>query len=312
MFRPFRTFLLAIVLSVPAMCEPVWISVVPSKTDPEIHTFDTPHSVCIDRSMVLESNRGRHELLLFLPGTGGSHRGAKAFLETAAALGYHVIELMYPDDVSASVCDDDRDPKAFESFRMAIIEGGSSPRMSIARQESIENRLEKLLLRLEAKRPRERWDQFLHGSDIAWDHIAVAGQSQGGGHAALIAIKHHVRRVLMFGAPKDFSRALNAPAAWYNEPSATPAAAFFAINHLQDHQACSFAEVLQNQYALHMDQFGPPENVDSEAPPYRHARILTTNYPGTAVDSKTAHGTAISDRNQSVFRTVWTYMLTEG
>ena len=52
-------------------------------------------------------------------------------------------------------------------------------------------------------------------------------------------------------------------------------------------------------------------NVDSEQPPYRHTRILTTNYPGTAVDSKTALTTAISYKNRAAFRLVWVYMLTE-
>jgi len=293
-----------------ADAEPIWVSVIPSKTDPEIHTFDNPHSICVDRS-ILVGGGGRHELLLFIPGTHGNGRGAKAFLETAASMGFHTIELMYPDEISASVCDGDSDPGAFEAFRMAIIEGGSSPRITIPRAESIENRLQKLLIHLQEKRPRERWGQFSNGDQIAWDHIVVAGQSQGGGHAALIAIKHRVARVLMFGAPKDFSRALNAPAAWYSEHSATPLSLFFAINHRQDHQGCSYPEVLQNQAALHMDQFGLPADVDSERPPYRYARILTTNYPGTSVDSKTAHMTAIADRNSSVFRPVWKYMLTE-
>jgi pimeloyl-ACP methyl ester carboxylesterase len=287
------------------------VRVIPSTTDPGIKTFNNAHSICVDRTILVEGGGGRHELLLFIPGTHGNGRGAKAFLETAASLGYHTIELMYPDEISAAVCDGDNDPGAFEAFRMAIIEGGSSPRITIPRAESIENRLQKLLIHLQEKRPSERWSQFLNGNQIAWEHIAVAGQSQGGGHAALIAIKHRVARVLMFGAPKDFSRALNAPAAWYSEPSATPPALFFGINHQQDRQGCSFTEVLHNQVALHMDRFGSPIDVDIEKPPFRHARILKTNYPGTQVDSKTAHGTAIADRNSSVFRPIWRYMLSE-
>jgi hypothetical protein len=117
--------------------------------------------------------------------------------------------------------------------------------------------------------------------------------------------------VLMFGAPKDFSQALYRPAAWYSEPSATPSSLFFAINHLQDRQACTFREQLLNAAALHMDEFGAPADVDDEKPPYRHVRILTTNYPGTPVDSMTAHMTAISDRFSGVFRPAWHYMLTE-
>jgi hypothetical protein len=305
------SLLLPFVLASCGRAEAIWDSVVPSRTDSDIQTFNTPHSICVDRSILLNGAGDRHELLLFLPGTGGHGRGARMFLEDAAELGYHTIELMYPDDHSASECDFDRDPHAFEAFRLAIIQGGSSTRMTIPRQESIENRLEKLLLYLQEKRPLEKWDQFLEDGRVAWENIAVAGQSQGGGHAALIAIRNKVARVIMFGAPRDFSQALYRPATWYSEHSATPHDRFFAINHQQDRQGCTFSEQLQNEAALHMNDFGAPADVDLEIPPYRHSHILTTNYPGTRVDSMTAHGTAINDRNAAVFRAAWLYMLTE-
>jgi pimeloyl-ACP methyl ester carboxylesterase len=42
--------------------------------------------------------------------------------------------------------------------------------------------------------------------------MILAGHSQGGGHAAFIAMRHEVARVLMFGSPKDFSTRFNQPA----------------------------------------------------------------------------------------------------
>ena len=218
---------------------------------------------------------------------------------------------MYPDDVAAAeVCRDDPDPNSFEAFRLALIHGGVSPHVTVERTDSIENRLAKLLIHLKQRRPREGWGQFLNGGEIAWERIAVAGQSQGGGHAGLIGVKYHVARVIMFGAPKDYSRAKHQPAPWYTEGKATPLAAFFAINHRQDRQGCTFTEELENLHALGIDQLAPAVDVDQEAPPYRRSRILVTNYPGTQVDSKTAHGTALTDKNQSVFRRTWVYMLT--
>src|SRR5271166_5091306 len=98
-------------------------------------------------------------------------------------------------------------------------------------QCSLGLRVFKLLLYLKTLRPREHWEQFLNDDDsIKWETIAVAGQSQGGGHAALIGIKHQVARVLCFGSPKDYSKRLNAPAAWYGDESATPKDRFFAFN----------------------------------------------------------------------------------
>jgi hypothetical protein len=254
----------------------------------------------------------RHEMLLFLPGTGGHGKGPTALLETAAHLGYRCVTLMYPDDVAAAeVCRDDADPDSFESFRMAIIHGGNSDHIRVKDYDSIESRLTKLLLLLRQARPLENWGQFLDESGgIKWEKIAVAGQSQGGGHADLIAVKHRVARVLMFGAPKDSSLALRGPARWYTEAKATPIARFFAINHVQDRQGCNFDELIENVHALGMDANAPVVDVDREGPPYRNSRVLVTNYPGTQVDSKTAHGTAISNQNQAVFRKVWVYMLT--
>ena len=80
---------------------------------------------------------------------------------------------------------------------MAIISGGETQWVTVSRTESIENRLIKLLMYLKKTRPRERWDQFLSSSgDINWEMVAVGGQSQGGGHAALLRIKHRMARVM--------------------------------------------------------------------------------------------------------------------
>jgi hypothetical protein len=298
-----------------ARADPTWVSIKPSQTDPQISAFNTPHWICVDPAILLGENesgvKDRHELLLFLPGTNGHGQGPKAFLETAANLGYHVITLMYPDDVPAANFRNDSNKGAFEEFRMAIIQGGKTPYITVDRADSIESRLTRLLLSLESKRPRENWGQFLQGQAIAWEHIAIAGQSQGGGHAALIAIKHRVARVLMFGAPKDYSTAYDQPAAWYAETPATPLRRFFAINHKQDRQGCDYRQQLENLAALKMDQLASPVDVDNEGPPYRHSHVLITNYPGTTVDSRTAHGTAISNTYKAVFAPVWNYMLTE-
>ena len=204
--------------------------VAPRDTDPRIGVaFSSPHRIYVDHRIVLAkeppSSRDRHEVLLFLTGTGGTAEGAQAFCELAAELGYHVINLMYPDSIPAAVCAGDSDPAAFEEFRLAIIVGGRSRHITIAPADCIENRLAKLLFYLGRKRPGENWAQFLNEDEtIRWQVIAVAGQSQGGGHAALIGIKHRVARVICTGAPKDYSRRLDTPAAWYAEASATPKA----------------------------------------------------------------------------------------
>jgi pimeloyl-ACP methyl ester carboxylesterase len=301
------------------------IAIRPSATDPAIKALDEPHLICVDRDIVVahkpELPADRHQLLLWIPGTKASPKadaereGDAAmfpFGRLAAELGYHVVFLRYPNEVSASICHQDPEPSAFEDFRLAIIAGAASKHITVSRTDSIENRLIKLLRRLGQLRPREEWGQFLNNDgSIHWEMLALAGQSQGGGHAALLGVLHPVSRVICFGAPKDYSVALHAPAAWYRKESATPKNRFFAFNHEQDHQACSPEMLLENLRALDLERFGAPMSVDTAAPPYAHARILMTNYPGARVDSATAHTTMISAANERVFGKVWRYMLTE-
>ncbi len=297
--------------------------VIPRDTDPEIGgAFNTPHGIYVDRQIVTEQGaltaRDRHELLLFLSGTNGNGEGAKAFCELAANLGYHVINLTYPDDIAASICAGDPNPAAFEEFRLVVIAGGRSKHITINRADSIENRLSKLLAHLRQAQPTEGWDRFLNpDASINWPAIAVAGQSQGGGHAALLGIKHRLARVICTGSPKDYSKRLDAPAAWYAEASATPKACFFTFNHRQDVKACTPEQMLRNLAALKLDAFGPPVDAAKAAFPYQHTRILLTSWPEVTVagpnskGAKTAHTSVIASANALRWEKVWTYLLTE-
>lgn len=301
------------------------LAIRPSTTDAAIKDFDEPHWVYVNRDIVLRKEASlpadRHELLLWLPGTrppgmaapppGPPRAGASdAFCELAADLGYHVIALTYPNALSAAKCRNDPEPTAFEDFRLALIAGGASKHVTVQRVDSIENRLIKLLQWLAEKRAREGWSQFLtQDGTIRWPRVAVVGQSQGGGHAALIGIHHEVSRVVCFGSPKDYSLALKASAAWYQKQSATPKDRFYAFNHEQDYQGCTPAQQIENLKALKLDVYGPPVKVEDSSPPFSGSHILMTNHPGTKVDSRTAHGTMITGRNRTLFREVWRYLL---
>jgi hypothetical protein len=299
----------------------------PSAVNPDVDPkFDEPHWVYVQRDIVVQHDpklpADRHQLLLFLPGTQAPNAkelepgqvrvyASHHFCLKAASLGYHVISLWCPNSISASSCNKDPDPEAFEKFRLSIIQGGTSPFISVSRTDSIENRLVDLLGVLAKRFPQENWSAYRNeDGSPKWEKIAVAGQSQGGGHAALIGIHHKVARVLCFGAPRDYSVALQKPAAWYLKPAATPASAYYAFNHNQDRQGCSPAAQIENLKALKLDQFGPPTSVDDTAAPYGSTHILMTNYPGTKVDSLTAHATMLSPKNKERFGDVWKYMLT--
>lgn len=292
------------------------IAILPSHTDPEIKTFDFPHHLHVDRDIVIRHDpkkpAERHELLLWLTGTNGRGRGAEEFCKVAAGQGYHVIKIMYPDDIPASICRRDKDPAGFEKFRLCLIQGGESPHITIPRVESIEHRLIQMLRLLQKMRARENWGQFLDAEGgLVWGKIAPAGQSQGGGHAALIGMKHKVARVIATGAPKDWSLASNGPAAWLLGESATPKSLFFTFNHVQDQQGCTPEQQWITLEKMGLRQFGPVVSVDQTKSPYGHSRSLSTNHPGGPQESVPAHVSVIANRNAELFKLVWLYMLTE-
>lgn len=286
----------------------------PSDTDPAIKAFNDPHLVYFNKQP-----KKRNELLIFLPGTNGKPGGTNLFCQTAADLGYHVLALAYPTDVPATKVRFDPSPDAFEKFRSEIIEGRDvSSAIEVSRVNSIENRLIKAIRFLDRTRPDDGWGQYLlKNGEPAWPKIAVSGHSQGGGHAGLIATKHRVARAVMTGAPKDFDRAKDKPAAWYGK-SATHISGFFAFNHELDRQGCDYSEQLQIFRAMNLYKLGDPASVDKLKPPFNRTRMLFTNFEGSPTESPLAHSTVMGDRitpkdknGEPVFKPVWIYMLTE-
>lgn len=282
------------IVSAVALAAVLIYPVVPSVTDPAIERFDSPHRVFLDASAT-----PRNELLVYLSGTGATTSDQDEFGRTAAAAGYHVLYLMYPNDVPAAVVQDDPDPDAFEKFRREVIDGRDRhPRIAVDVPDSILNRLRRALAWLAEHRGNEGWAQFLDADDgIAWHRVALAGHSQGGGHAQLMAEDHGVARLIVLGSPKDYSPAFDRPAAWYGG-GATPASRMFAFVHSQDTQACSHEQQLENLALSGI------------------TRVITTDHPGTPINSALAHLSLVFDftlprrDGEVLYRPIWLEMLT--
>jgi hypothetical protein len=321
---------------------PLSVSIAPSATDSEIKTFNEPHWIYVDRSIVVRHENSeppeRHQLFVFIPDVVRKGDIPEFYFDVstkknardderrglclrAAWMGYHVIVLTYPNEISASACAKDDNPNAIEQFRATIIQGGHSKYISVNQSQCIEYRLLKLLQYVSKTRPDENWRQFLNAdSTIKWDSIAVGGQGEGAGDAILMAMKYRVARVICLGGPKDFDQKRNVPAPYYKKTFATPKDCFFTLNHYQDSVGDVSAEqVLSNLNALQLNVFGGPVNVDKEAFPYGHTRILMTGDPGVksaganSGGSATAHQLTLKEKDAIVLRQipVWNYMLTE-
>ena len=85
--------------------------------------------------------------MLLLPGTGGAPSNGLALGALAARLGYHVIGLMYPDDLAVvEACASDPAPNCMEAMRDEIIEGlDRSLHVAVDAVNSIDGRCSALL-----------------------------------------------------------------------------------------------------------------------------------------------------------------------
>ena len=279
--------------------------ILPADTDPAITTNSGDgwlHWAYYDPSAT-----DRHLLMVFLVGSGGKGGGGKAFLRLVASGGCRVVSLAYPSEVSVSHAGRrNQDPDAFLKARENLLYGRQGyMQFQTTAPNSICNRLGTLLSYMAAHFPKENWNQFTDGQGgVVWPKLVLAGQSQGGGHACLLAKQHEVARVIMFGSPKDYDVALHGPAKWFSMPGKTPLDRFFCFNHtLDDHNGCTYQEQLANYQALGLSPKYPVVNVDQDKPPYSHSRLFTSTRP-----TKGAHNAPLHD---PVYRPTWEYLLTE-
>jgi hypothetical protein len=243
----------------------------PKATDNAIDNWLEDHYAVINRS-----GPARKKLFLFFAGAYGTPRDTHLLIEQAANNGYHAINLRYPNSWSiGGLCGDSADPDCFEKVRAEIIDGTDrTDKINISRANSIENRLVKLLLYLHAQHHDEGWRQYLEGNAPKWSSIIVAGHSQGGGHAALIARLHAVERVVLF-ASGDYSDFFAAPAPWLSKPSATPVERYYGFGHIKD-EIQDWRRLQAIWKSRGMAAFGAPVDVDTTLPPYEHSHQLYT------------------------------------
>lgn len=108
---------------------------------------------------------------------------------------------------------------------LEIIDGTDrSTKTSVNRANSIENRLNKLIEYLHVTYPTNGWGQYLaSGTNVVWTNIIIAGHSQGGVHATMLAKTRLVYRCLMF-ASMDWRipQETPSPPGWANPASHQP------------------------------------------------------------------------------------------
>jgi hypothetical protein len=173
-------------------------------------------------------------LFVFMPGTGNRPVDYQLFSTEAARAGYHVIGLMYQNDKALeNICKNSDDRGCAEKVRMESLTGESlSDLVTVTEGNSIDHRLERLLVYLRQQYPNEHWHKFLKEGKPDWSKITVSGQSQGAGQAALIARERSVPRVVMLSGPPDQSNGTDIDS-WVRIGQ-TPASRMYALYHFAD------------------------------------------------------------------------------
>lgn len=291
--------------------------IAPQTTDPDIDWVPTIEPQFNHHYVWLDASRpSSGKLFVFLPGIGTQSprpRSYQLVQQEAARLGYHVIGLMYPTNVGPGGCSGGPDPECFENVRMEIIDGvDRSDLVAVSRANSLDNRLTKLLLYLDAQFPTEGWSRFLHGGEPKWSQIAVGGHSGGAGQAALIGKIRHVDRVVIVAGPPD-ARGLGEPAAWVSIGE-TPAAKHFELLHQRDPRN---AGILANIDALKLNRFGDPVVPELSEPPYGGSHVLITDLePTGGYGADNPHRSVAADAwaprgpdGTPLLREAWRYLL---
>lgn len=288
------------------------VLIAPATTDANITTNLNNHYVSITRGIAL-----KNQLFVFFAGTGGVAFNYLEINNTASDLGFHAINLNYPNDQAVNtLCGTTANLDCYGNVRLETIDGTDrSTLVNVNRANSIENRLIKLLIYLRTQNPNDNWGQFLiNDSTVNWSKIVVSGHSQGGGHAGIIGRYHSVARVVMFAAI-DFNAQANATANWIGQPNTTPNAStpdkFWGFSHFRDDSVNFTLLANRGWTAYGMPQFGAIVNVDNENPPYNNTHSLTTN-----LDSPETHGCIAVDVRLArlpdgtpVYKPVWQYLL---
>ncbi|EIC22245.1 BPSS1187 family protein [Thiorhodovibrio frisius] len=255
----------------------------------------------------------RNQLFLFLCGSYGTPTHQKRITSLAANMGYHAINLSYPNSWTVGgLCRDATDTNCHGKLRLDILDGGNrSGLIDIGRKNSIEARLYALLNLLSSSRTDQGWEQFCCGSHcIDWSKVVVAGHSQGGGQAAIIGKTYQVLRVVMLAAPVDFVRTINQHADWISAEGVTPTERYFGFVHSDDE---GFDRILECWKLMRLDDSAIAV-VDQSDSAFKQSRRLVTRIKNVrrgkyhacvAQDNLTPIGT----QGQPVFEPVWHYLL---
>jgi hypothetical protein len=280
----------------------------PSAVNPSLEGPSSPYL-----AFVSPRRNANGRLFVFLAGSGGSPSCCQLLLRQAAASGYLVIGLTYDNQTTVGVrCLNDL--ACYGTVRRNVFDGSDpSAYSAIPRQDGVEQRLTGLLAYLAYHYPAEGWGALERRGAPRWGQIVLGGHSQGGGEAAFIGTVRPLRGEVTLSSPPD-TDSLHRPATWVKgvDRGKTPVSRIVGFVH---HGDPFYPRIAPDWSAMDLQRFGPMEDVDTLAAPYRGSHelisyaslppVVLATHDSTAVDSATPRCASGSPR----YAPVWDYML---
>lgn len=221
-----------------------------------------------------EAGRWNGQLLVYFVGTGDSPARSHGLPELACALGFAAVAPMYENQRDArSACG--ANTACYDGMHREVLYGGDSAPDPIRVDEanSALHRLDTLLAQL-----ADRDEHFAAWATIRervigrdFSQVAIAGHSQGSGHAVFLARDHLVARVISLAGPSDrlqSGKPSHAPVEWvaqWPSDSKTPSARLLGYNH-EDDAILVFRQLVANYDALGVDAVGCERSDGNELP----------------------------------------------
>lgn len=273
--------------------------------DPQLHAFEfTPDQADPEASEALATQLAyldttatlQGKLVIYLHGAGApTICGSKEHGRVLAGMGFHVFSPCYRSDYGVGNCGDD-----IGGCRLEAFEGvDHHPFIDITPPNSIETRVVKGLLYLQAQHPGGDWQYFLDGDAPRWDRIIISGISHGASSSGVIAMNRIVDRAVMLSGPLDTGQA------WLKGQPMTAIERFWGFTHTADDQHPGHLQAFAD-----LGIIGDPALVDGAQPPYGGSQRLVTSAPtGDGHGSTQAGGASPKDANDAyLFLPVWRTM----
>lgn len=278
------------------------------RTNPDLHEWELDPAV-LD-SMIADSTGIEYaaldtrvapigKLVIFLPGANNLAVWWADHGEILASFGFHVVIPHYNNRWSSNgTCDGQGSDCSINTRWEALVGEDLSSAIAIARRDSAEGRVVRMLQHLRDTDPGGDWGYYLNGDALRYDRMIIAGISHGGASAALYGERRAFTRVVIHAS---------SPAGTKSAPKSTPLSEWYGFVHVEDGAYGAITGAWAN-YGLS----GSLTSVDNAEPPYGNSHQLTSAVP--IGDPDDAHisvcvsGPSPKEGDDYVYEPAWRYL----